>query len=101
MADKDLDSIIPLMPRKAKYIFVAPDTPRALSAEAILRKVRDFSTSLEMTEGSLEMTEGAPAMSEMKTAPSVKAGIKMAMDEATDDTVIYIGGSTFVVAEAL
>ncbi|MCR5408329.1 MAG: bifunctional folylpolyglutamate synthase/dihydrofolate synthase [Bacteroidales bacterium] len=87
MADKDLDSIIPLMPRKARYIFVTPDTPRALPAETILQKVRDFSTTLEMTE--------------MKTAPSVKAGIKMAMDEATDDTVIYIGGSTFVVAEAL
>ena len=84
MADKDLDSIIPLMPRKARYIFVTPDTPRALPAETILQKVRDFSTTLEM-----------------KTAPSVKAGIKMAMDEATDDTVIYIGGSTFVVAEAL
>ena len=91
MADKDLDSIIPLMPRKAKYIFVTPDTPRALPAEVILQKVRDFSASLEMTEGFLEM----------KTAPSVKAGIKMAMDEATYDTVIYIGGSTFVVAEAL
>ena len=37
MADKDLDSIIPLMPRKARYIFVAPDTPRALPAEEIQR----------------------------------------------------------------
>ena len=98
MADKDLDSIIPLMPPKARYIFVAPDTPRALPAEKILQKVRDFSTALEMTKDPLEMTEG---FLEMKTAPSVKAGIKMAMEEATDDTVIYIGGSTFVVAEAL
>ncbi len=81
MADKDLDSIIPLMPRKAKYIFVAPDTPRALPAEEIKRRAKGLRNTI--------------------TAPSVKAGIKMAMNEATDDTIIYIGGSTFVVAEAL
>ena len=81
MADKDLDSIIPLMPRRAKYIFVAPDTPRALPAEEIQRRAKALKNTI--------------------TAPSVKAGIKMAMDEATEDTIIYIGGSTFVVAEAL
>ena len=81
MADKDLDSIIPLMPRKARYIFVAPDTPRALPAEEIKRRAKGLRNTI--------------------TAPSVKAGIKMAMNEATDDTIIYIGGSTFVVAEAL
>ena len=81
MADKDLDSIIPLMPRKARYIFVAPDTPRALPAEEIQKRAKGLKNTI--------------------TAPSVKAGIKMAMDEATDDTIIYIGGSTFVVAEAL
>ena len=78
MADKDLDSIIPLMPREAKYIFVAPDTPRALPAEDIRRRC------------------GRGVI-----APSVKAGMEMAIEEATDDTVIYIGGSTFVVAEVL
>ena len=49
MADKDLDAIIPLMPRKAKYIFVAPDTPRALPAEVILQKVKDFLAAHEMS----------------------------------------------------
>ncbi|MBP5332861.1 MAG: hypothetical protein J6Y66_01675, partial [Bacteroidales bacterium] len=81
MADKDLDSIIPLMPRKAKYIFVAPDTPRALPAKEIQKRAKGLKDTI--------------------TAPSVKDGIKMAMEEATDETVIYIGGSTFVVAEAL
>ena len=81
MADKDLDSIIPLMPRKARYIFVAPDTPRALPAEEIQKRAKGLKDTI--------------------IAPSVKAGIKMAMNEATDDTIIYIGGSTFVVAEAL
>ena len=78
MADKDLDSIIPLMPKRARYIFVAPDTPRARPAEDIRRRCG----------GGI-------------TAPSVKAGMEMALEEATEDTVIYIGGSTFVVAEVL
>ena len=78
MADKDLDSIIPLMPKEARYIFVAPDTPRARPAEDIRRRCG----------------RGV-------TAPSVRAGMEMAMKEATEDTVIYIGGSTFVVAEVI
>ena len=78
MADKDLDAIIPLMPKKARYIFVAPDTPRARPAEDICRRCG----------------RGV-------TAPSVKAGMEMAMKEADDNTVIYIGGSTFVVAEVI
>ena len=78
MADKDLDSIIPLMPKEARYIFVAPDTPRARAAADIRRRCG----------------RGV-------TAPSVKAGMEMAMKEADDNTVIYIGGSTFVVAEVL
>jgi dihydrofolate synthase/folylpolyglutamate synthase len=86
MADKDLDSIIPLMPRKAKYIFVAPDTPRALPAERILARYNEIA---------------GQAGNDARTAPSVKIGIKMAMEQADDNTVIYIGGSTFVVAEAL
>lgn len=35
------------------------------------------------------------------TAPSVKAGVEMALREAGKDAIIYIGGSAFVVAEAL
>ena len=92
MADKDLDSIIPLMPRKAKYIFVAPDTPRALPAERILARYNEIAG---------QAGNDARTGSDARTAPSVQIGIKMAMEEADDNTVIYIGGSTFVVAAAL
>ena len=78
MADKDLDAIIPLMPRSARYIFVTPSTPRARKAEDILERC-GFG----------------------ETAPSVKAGVERALKEAGKDTIIYIGGSAFVVAEAL
>ena len=89
MADKDLDAILPLMPRKARYIFVTPDTPRARRADDILERFLDYAC------GSARNDRRAT------TAPSVKAGVEMALREAGKDAIIYIGGSAFVVAEAL
>jgi len=85
MADKDLDAILPLMPRCATYFFVAPDMPRALPAEDILRRFKAYRAG----------TSEAVAM------PSVADAVRRALSLATPDTLIYIGGSTFVVAEAL
>ena len=84
MADKDLDAILPLMPRKASYIFTTPDTPRALPAREILRKFEAFGNA-------------APA----RLSTTVPEAVKTALSMATPDTLIYIGGSTFVVADAL
>ena len=83
MADKDLDAILPLMPRGATYIFTTPDTPRALPAEEILKRY--------------EAVSGERALA----IPSVPAAVRRALELATPDTIIYIGGSTFVVADAL
>ena len=79
MADKDLDAIIPLMPRIATYIFTSPATPRALPAAEIARRF------------------GAPAT----VIDNVQDAVRKALELATPDTIIYIGGSTFVVSEAL
>ncbi len=79
MADKDLDAIIPLMPRKAKYIFTSPATPRALPAGEIARRFADPAVVID----------------------SVPDAVRKALELATPDTIIYIGGSTFVVSEAL
>ena len=79
MADKDLDAIIPLMPRGATYIFTTPDTPRALPAKSIAERF------------------GRPSM----VIDNVQDAVKKALELATPDTIIYIGGSTFVVSEAL
>lgn len=79
MADKDLDAIIPLMPRGATYIFTTPDTPRALPAKSIADRF------------------GRPSM----VIDNVQDAVKKALELATPDAIIYIGGSTFVVSEAL
>lgn len=81
MADKDLDSIIPLMPRGARYIFVAPDSPRSLPAQELLERFRRSRSE------------------EACCAPSVADGVRLALKE--EKNFIYIGGSAFVVAEAL
>ena len=79
MADKDLEAIIPLMPRSATYIFTTPDTPRALPAQEIANNF------------------GAPAT----VIDNVQDAVQKALELATPETIIYIGGSTFVVSEAL
>ena len=85
MADKDLGAIIPLMPRGAKYIFVSPKTPRALPAEQILQRVASWRGS----------SEGLLAI------PDIPQAIAHALKTSAPEDVIYIGGSTFAVTEAL
>lgn len=80
MADKDLDAILPLMPREATYLFATPSTPRALPASEILRRFP---------------YPGAVAFD------SVEEAVRRALSLATPNSLIYIGGSTFVVADAL
>ena len=88
MADKDLDAIIPLMPRSATYIFTSPATPRALPAQDILD--RFLSSRPSKASGEIPIV-----------IPSVADAVKKALEIATKDSIIYIGGSTFVVSEAL
>ena len=106
MADKDLDAILPLMPRDATYIFTTPSNERALPAEDILRRYQAFRAS-----------EAAPSCPlRAYTAPTVREAVQMAVSlaqnlstqlsrsasaESPAPPLVYIGGSTFVVAEAL
>ncbi len=86
MADKDLDGIAPLMPAGARYILAAPDNQRALPAEDLLQRLTQLRPDLDC-----------------QAADSVQSAVRQALDLAQDlpNPFIYIGGSTFVVAEAL
>ena len=98
MADKDLDGIIPLMPADATYIFTAPATARALPAAEILRRYT------------------AAGRGRAYPADTVRQAVQMALQHAqilSEQTnrsasaakpappLVFIGGSAFVVAEAL
>ena len=102
MADKDLDGIFPLMPVDATYIFTAPQTARALPAEDLLARYKAF--------------RGGAAPLRAYSAPSVRQAVQMALQLAQTlsgqtsrsasatkpvPPLVFIGGSAFVVAEAL
>ena len=115
MADKDLDGIIPLMPREATYITVAPDTPRAMKAEALFGRLSEAFPGKVLFGGSVASglaiatglaadlrlhlpgtgLNGASARSD-KSQPEVRQPIP-----GGSKPLIYIGGSTFVVSEAV
>lgn len=82
VADKAIDDIIELLPRDATYYFTQASIPRALPADSLKEK---FST------------HGISGI----TYPTPKAAAKAAIDRASSSDVIYIGGSTFVVADYL
>jgi len=82
MADKDLDAIRPLMPADAHYFLVAPQGERALPVAALAARMDGFRCTV---------------------CTSVKNGVYQALDEAEKipRSLVYIGGSNFVVAEAI
>lgn len=84
MADKDLEGIAPLMPADASYILVSPDTPRAMPHHTLFQKLSRLRPGLNLRE-----------------APGVADGISLALSLAGPRDLIYIGGSTFVVTEAI
>lgn len=82
LADKDLDSILPLFPKQAYYYFTTPDIPRALSADNLMDKAEKFGLKGEVVE-------------------QVVSALELAKRKANPKDLIFVGGSTFVVAEVL
>lgn len=82
--DKDTSHILPLMPHDAEYIFTRASVPRALPAEELA--LRAESAGLRG-----------------RTAPDVETALVMAREAAgaETDAMIFVGGSTFIVADAL
>ena len=80
--DKDLDEILPLFPTNALYYFCKPNIPRGLEAAILKEKAFKHQLSGEIYS-------------------SVTEAYKTALKNANKADFIYIGGSTFVVAEIL
>lgn len=80
--DKDLDSILPLLPKEAKYFFAKPDNLRGLEPEILAAKASEFGLMGEVCS-------------------SIPNAYAKAKEVAGAEDLIYIGGSTFVVAEIL
>ena len=80
--DKDLAHILPLLPRDAHYIFTQARSERALPADELTAKAAIYGL-------------------QGKAVGDVKAAVARARELAAAEDMIFIGGSTYVVAEAL
>jgi dihydrofolate synthase / folylpolyglutamate synthase len=78
--DKDLSRIMPLLPLEAKYYFCQPNIPRALPASMLQETALQYGLN-------------------GKVVPDVNQAIAQAKAQAHSEDLIFIGGSTFVVAE--
>ncbi|GAA4949218.1 folylpolyglutamate synthase/dihydrofolate synthase family protein [Algibacter agarivorans] len=80
--DKDLDSIVDLLPRNARYYFCKPDIPRGLEALRLKQIFNQHNLKGEAYS-------------------SVNEAHKSALKNADANDFVFIGGSTFVVAEII
>ncbi|OEK07888.1 tetrahydrofolate synthase [Flavivirga aquatica] len=82
VSDKDLSSIAHLLPRQATYYFCKPDIPRGMDAEQLKKTLKGYGVFGEVYG-------------------SVNEAYKVALRNSTSNDFIFIGGSTFVVAEII
>lgn len=80
--DKDFSNMLALMPRDAHYIFTKASIRRAASLEKITEVASSFALDFEVAE-------------------SVAEAVAKAKEMLTEEDMLFIGGSTFVVAESL
>ncbi|WP_353183980.1 folylpolyglutamate synthase/dihydrofolate synthase family protein [Parapedobacter lycopersici] len=82
MRDKDLSHMLPLLPTHGRYYFCQVDMPRALPAVELLEQAQGYGLS-----GS--------------AFPGVMPALQAAKTQAQEADLIFVGGSTFVVADLL
>jgi dihydrofolate synthase/folylpolyglutamate synthase len=80
--DKDISKMLAMLPTNAQYYFCKPDIPRGLEAENLKQKAESFGLHGEAYS-------------------SVPAALKAAQANAGKNDLVFVGGSTFVVAEAV
>lgn len=80
--DKDPSKVLCLLPKDACYYFTKANIPRALNENTLL----ELSLLYNLKGEAFKTVDGA---------------IKKALTQANDTDVVFIGGSTFIVAEAL
>ena len=80
--DKDADQVLSLLPKDASYYFCRPDVPRGLSADILQDKARHYGL-------------------QGKVFSRVRNALAEAKNNASPCDLIFVGGSTFVVAEVL
>jgi dihydrofolate synthase/folylpolyglutamate synthase len=82
VSDKDLSSVLPLFPSDAEYYFTRASVPRAMDEKKLM-----------ITGSGYGLIGGCYS--------SVSEAYTAALSKASRNDLIFIGGSTFVVAEVI
>lgn len=82
VSDKNIDGIIDLFPKNAKYYFCKPNIPRGMDATILKEKFSKYELYGEIYS-------------------SVSKAYEVALSKASGNDIVYVGGSTFVVAEII
>ena len=85
VADKDIDAVLQLLPEQATYYFTQPDSHRALPADELLRRWQAVH----------------PEHNACRAFEHVAQALHAARRAAKKEDVIFIGGSNYVVGEAI
>ena len=80
--DKEIAKMLNMLPKNATYYFCKADIPRGLDAQELEQKAAGYSLKGEVYE-------------------SVELALNAAQTNADRDDLVFIGGSTFVVAEVV
>lgn len=80
--DKDVTGILQLLPKDAVYYFCKANIPRALDENELSQQAKKTGLS-----GNIY--------------PSVESAFRMAQQKAMNNDLVFVGGSTFVVAEII
>lgn len=82
VSDKDLSSVLPILPKNATFYFCRPNIPRGLDASELWKRAQDYDLKGQAYN-------------------SVSEAYHTALNRAGNGDVIYVGGSTFTVAEII
>ena len=80
--DKNIDGILLLLPKNAEYYFTKASIPRAMDEKQLAQRAKMFGLKGESFE-------------------NVKLAIEFSKTKSNPNDLIFIGGSTFIVADAL
>jgi dihydrofolate synthase/folylpolyglutamate synthase len=80
--DKDAAKILALLPKEATYYFCQPNIPRGKPAEELAQEAKEYQLKGQ-------------------TYTSVAEAYQQALSHAKPNDLVFVGGSTFVVAEVL
>lgn len=80
--DKDVDGVLALLPKEAQYCFAQASVQRALDSRELARRAARFSLRGE-------------------AYPDCESAFRAARQQAGPQDMIFVGGSTFVVADVL